>query len=44
MFKNDKNLSQVWYWDEWYSRADVASSDPTHEWFRSFSDLAPFFE
>jgi hypothetical protein len=40
---NDAALSHASYWDERYLQAD-GGSEPTHEWFRSFSDLAPFFE
>ena len=29
------------YWDERYSKAE--GDEPTHEWFRSYSDLKPFF-
>lgn len=29
------------YWDERYSKAE--GDEPTHEWFRSYSDLEPFF-
>ena len=39
---DDQALSQASYWDERYSRSDGVR--PTHEWFRSFSDLEPFFE
>ncbi len=41
---DDAALSHASYWDERYARADDSTSDPTHEWFRSFSDLVPFFE
>ncbi|KAK0736324.1 S-adenosyl-L-methionine-dependent methyltransferase [Apiosordaria backusii] len=38
---NDRALSSASYWDERYSQSD--GSAPTHEWFRSFSALGPFF-
>ena len=38
---NDQELSHAKYWDERYSQSD--GSVPTHEWFRSFSTLEPFF-
>ncbi|KAK0610888.1 S-adenosyl-L-methionine-dependent methyltransferase [Immersiella caudata] len=37
---NDR-LSHASYWDEYYSQSD--GSAPTHEWYRSFSTLEPFF-
>ncbi|KAL2195637.1 S-adenosyl-L-methionine-dependent methyltransferase [Corynascus similis CBS 632.67] len=40
---NDKALSHASYWDERYLQAN-GGPGPTHEWFRSFSDLEPFFE
>ncbi|GAB1313469.1 hypothetical protein MFIFM68171_03679 [Madurella fahalii] len=39
---NDQALSHASYWNERYSQSD--GSTPTHEWFRSFPDLEPFFE
>ena len=30
------------YWDERYAKAD--GEEPTHEWYRGFSALEPFFE
>jgi hypothetical protein len=42
MSSHDQALSHAWYWDERYKQSD-GSSDPTHEWFRSFADLEPFF-
>ncbi|KAH7175934.1 S-adenosyl-L-methionine-dependent methyltransferase [Dactylonectria macrodidyma] len=40
--ENDQALSHSEYWDERYSKSDGAT--PTHEWFRSFADLEPFFQ
>lgn len=40
--ETDEELSHSEYWDERYSKSDGAA--PTHEWFRSFSDLEPFFQ
>jgi len=37
----DQALSYASYWDERYLQSD--GSAPTHEWFRSFSALEPFF-
>lgn len=41
---SDENqaLSRSEFWDERYAKSDGEA--PTHEWFRSFSDLQPFFE
>ena len=41
MGDHDECLSHAWYWDEHYLKAD--GENPTHEWFRSFGDLEPFF-
>lgn len=30
------------YWDERYAKSD--GKEPTHEWFRTYSDLEPFFQ
>jgi len=30
------------FWDERYAKAD--SDKPTHEWFRAFNELEPFFK
>ncbi|PSK44223.1 Queuine tRNA-ribosyltransferase-like protein [Elsinoe australis] len=40
--EEDKALSQASYWDGRYrqSQGDV----PTHEWFRAFNELEPFFQ
>jgi EEF1A lysine methyltransferase 4 len=40
---SDENvaLSRAEYWDERYSKSD--GDNPTHEWFRSYSALEPFF-
>lgn len=38
----DDQLSYASYWDARYQQSD--GSAPTHEWFRSFSDLEPYFE
>ncbi|KAL2129515.1 hypothetical protein VTI74DRAFT_7643 [Chaetomium olivicolor] len=38
----DELLSHAWYWDQRYSKSD--GTTPSHEWFRSFSDLEPFLE
>ena len=35
-------LARVEYWDERYAKSD--GKGPTHEWFRSYSDLQPFLE
>jgi hypothetical protein len=43
MTANDQVLSHASFWDERYSQLD-GSSAPTHEWFRAFSDLEPFFK
>jgi EEF1A lysine methyltransferase 4 len=40
--ETDKVLSSPDYWDKHYSKSD--GTNPTHEWFRSFDDLGPFFE
>lgn len=42
MAENDEALSHPEYWDERYSKSD--GETPTHEWFRSFSDLGEFFQ
>ncbi|KAF1947164.1 hypothetical protein EJ02DRAFT_440387 [Clathrospora elynae] len=36
-------LGHASFWDERYSKADD-SSKPTHEWFRDFASLEPFFD
>ena len=43
MTAHDQVLSHASFWDERYSQSDGGSA-PTHEWFRSFSDLEPFFQ
>jgi hypothetical protein len=35
-------LGRSEFWDERYAKAD--SDKPTHEWFRGFSALEPFFD
>ncbi len=40
--KDDRLLSHPDYWDSRYSVSD--GEGPTHEWFRSFTDLEPFFQ
>ncbi|KAI7265264.1 hypothetical protein KC343_g3314 [Hortaea werneckii] len=45
MSKADKDaqaLAHAEFWDERYTKSD--GSGPTHEWFRSYSDLEPFLE
>lgn len=37
-----KALATPEFWDSRYDKAD--GENPTHEWFRSFSALKPFFE
>lgn len=39
--EEDQALGRADYWDSRYSKSDGEA--PTHEWFRSFSDLEPFF-
>lgn len=34
-------LAQPEYWNDRYSKSE--GSNPTHEWFRSYRDLQPFF-
>ena len=46
--EEDKALSNADYWDNFYAKsanapADPETAKPTHEWFRSFSALEPFF-
>jgi hypothetical protein len=36
-------LGHASFWDERYSKAED-SSKPTHEWFRDFGSLEPFFD
>ncbi|KAJ4384262.1 hypothetical protein N0V86_001109 [Didymella sp. IMI 355093] len=36
-------LGHASFWDERYSKAGD-STEPTHEWFRDFASLEPFFE
>jgi hypothetical protein len=36
-------LGYASFWDERYSKAGD-STEPTHEWFRDFASLEPFFE
>ncbi|KAJ4300369.1 hypothetical protein N0V88_003043 [Collariella sp. IMI 366227] len=43
MTARDQALSSASFWDERYSSKSDGNSAPTHEWFRSFSDLEPFF-
>jgi len=43
MVSSDQALSHASYWDERYQQSN-GSSDPTHEWFRSFADLDPFLQ
>ncbi|KAK0648098.1 S-adenosyl-L-methionine-dependent methyltransferase [Cercophora newfieldiana] len=38
---NDKVLSHATFWDQQYLQSD--GSVPTHEWYRSFLTLEPFF-
>ena len=38
--EDDRSLSRSQYWDDRYSLSNDA---PTHEWFRSFANLEPFF-
>ncbi|KAL7783850.1 hypothetical protein V8C37DRAFT_396741 [Trichoderma ceciliae] len=40
--EDDQALGYPSYWDGRYSKSDGEA--PTHEWFRSFSDLEPFFQ
>lgn len=43
MSKADKDaqaLAHAEFWNERYDKSD--GSGPTHEWFRSYSDLQPF--
>jgi hypothetical protein len=35
-------LGRSEYWDDRYAKAD--GDQPTHEWFRAFDALEPFFE
>lgn len=35
-------LGHAEFWDERYAKAD--SDKPTHEWFRAFDELEPFFK
>ncbi|OCT54692.1 Methyltransferase type 11 [Cladophialophora carrionii] len=37
-----KRLAHAEYWDERYAK--VGPEEQVHEWFRSFKDLAPFFD
>lgn len=37
-----KALATSEFWDERYDKAD--GENPTHEWFRSFASLKPFFQ
>ncbi|EXJ63135.1 hypothetical protein A1O7_03580 [Cladophialophora yegresii CBS 114405] len=37
-----KRLAHAEYWDERYAK--VGPEEQVHEWFRSFDDLAPFFD
>lgn len=39
--EDDQALGYPDYWDKHYSKSDGEA--PTHEWFRSFSELEPFF-
>ncbi|PNP46118.1 hypothetical protein TGAM01_v200291 [Trichoderma gamsii] len=39
--EEDQALGRADYWDSRYSKSDGEA--PTHEWFRAFSDLEPFF-
>lgn len=45
MSKTDEGaaLGHASFWDERYSKAGD-STEPTHEWFRDFASLEPFFE
>lgn len=36
-------LGHASFWDERYAKAGD-STEPTHEWFRDFASLEPFFE
>jgi hypothetical protein len=40
--EEDQALGRPDYWDSRYSKSDGEA--PTHEWFRSFADLEPFFQ
>lgn len=40
--KEAQALSHSEFWDERYAKAD--GDKPTHEWFRAFDALEPFFE
>ena len=40
--KDAQALAHAEFWDERYTKSD--GSGPTHEWFRSYSDLEPFLE
>ncbi len=42
MAENDETQSHPEYWDERYSKA--VGESPTHELFRSYSDLEEFFQ
>lgn len=42
MSENDRQLSHSEYWDSRYVVSD--GENPTHEWFRSFQTLQPFFQ
>lgn len=42
MSSKDAELSKSDFWDEWYKQAE--GSNPTHEWFRTYDALVPFFQ
>lgn len=37
-------LAHASFWDERYQKQSDDTGKPTHEWFRTFEDLEPFFE
>jgi bisphosphoglycerate-dependent phosphoglycerate mutase len=37
-----QRLTAVQFWDERYAKVD--DDKPTHEWFRTFDELEPFFQ
>jgi hypothetical protein len=38
-----EELAFASFWDKRYSAADTSSKEPTHEWFRGFESLKPWF-
>lgn len=42
--EENEKLAHPSYWDSRYLDSDSTDPEPTHEWFRTYASLTPFFE